>query len=289
MPLSFPANPTVGQTYTVGTRTWTWDGSIWSMQAATLGVASISTSELADSAVTTAKIADANVTAAKLAAAAAIQPSIVDAKGDLLVGTANDTIARLGVGTNSHVLTADSSTATGLKWAATGVFTQQYDIGDTGPGGGRVFYISPGGFMCGTDGNEVICHYLEAWTTDLLTSGNSATMQWSGNTNDVVITGENIGSGRANTARAIALNNTADRAITVAASFSNNGLSDWFLPSKDELDEMYSYKNVIGGFANANYWSSTDNTYPWWQFFGTGYQWYDYKTSSNRVRPVRCF
>ena len=45
--------------------------------------------------------------------------AIVDAKGDLLVGTAADTVARLAVGgTAGHVLTVDSSTTTGLKWAA---------------------------------------------------------------------------------------------------------------------------------------------------------------------------
>ena len=48
----------------------------------------------------------------------AIQNAIVDAKGDLISATAADTPARLAVGTNGHVLTADSTTATGIKWAA---------------------------------------------------------------------------------------------------------------------------------------------------------------------------
>jgi hypothetical protein len=42
----------------------------------------------------------------------------IDAKGDLIGGTGADTFARLAVGANDTVLTADSSTATGLKWAA---------------------------------------------------------------------------------------------------------------------------------------------------------------------------
>ncbi len=45
-----------------------------------------------------------------------IQPTIFDAKGDLLTATANDTPARLAVGANNTVLIADSAEATGLKW-----------------------------------------------------------------------------------------------------------------------------------------------------------------------------
>ena len=47
----------------------------------------------------------------------AIQNAIVDAKGDLIGATAADTPARLAVGTNGQVLTADSTASTGLKWA----------------------------------------------------------------------------------------------------------------------------------------------------------------------------
>ena len=41
-----------------------------------------------------------------------------DAKGDLIVGTGADTATKLTAGTNTHVLTADSSTTSGLSWAA---------------------------------------------------------------------------------------------------------------------------------------------------------------------------
>ena len=53
----------------------------------------------------------------KIGSASAINPTIVDAKGDIIAATAADTVARLAVGSNDQVLTADSSTATGLKWA----------------------------------------------------------------------------------------------------------------------------------------------------------------------------
>jgi hypothetical protein len=56
----------------------------------------------------------------------AIQNAIVDAKGDLISATAADTPARLAVGTNNQVLTADSTTATGLKWATPATSTSGF-------------------------------------------------------------------------------------------------------------------------------------------------------------------
>jgi hypothetical protein len=47
-----------------------------------------------------------------------VQNDIVDAKGDIIAATGSDAVSRLAVGTNTYVLTADSSEATGLKWAA---------------------------------------------------------------------------------------------------------------------------------------------------------------------------
>ncbi len=62
---------------------------------------------------------------------AAIQSTIVDAKGDLIAGTGADAVSRLAVGANGTTLVADSSTATGLKW-------------DTPAGGGKVLQVVMG-------------------------------------------------------------------------------------------------------------------------------------------------
>jgi hypothetical protein len=66
---------------------------------------------------TTTAAVPASVKSAYDLANAAIPNSLVDAKGDLLTATADNTPARLAVGTNGQVLTADSTAATGLKWA----------------------------------------------------------------------------------------------------------------------------------------------------------------------------
>lgn len=92
----------------------------------TLGIQDASTSvkgavQLSDSTSTTSSVLAATPTAVKSAydlANGAIAKALVDAKGDLIAATANDTVARLAVGTNGYVLTADSAEATGLKWAA---------------------------------------------------------------------------------------------------------------------------------------------------------------------------
>ena len=47
-----------------------------------------------------------------------VQKDIVDAKGDIIAATAADAVSRLAVGSNTYVLTADSTAATGLAWAA---------------------------------------------------------------------------------------------------------------------------------------------------------------------------
>jgi hypothetical protein len=94
--------------------------------------------------------------------AAMVPKSLIDAKGDLIVGTANDTAARLGVGSNGQVLTADSGEASGVKWAAaaggvtsvngdTGtVVLDAADVGALSDSGGGKDAVSSLGALTGT-------------------------------------------------------------------------------------------------------------------------------------------
>jgi hypothetical protein len=90
----------------------------------------------------TALVAGANVTitpndvgdsitiAAATTGAAGIPASTVDAKGDLIAGTANDTVARIGVGVDGQTLVANSATTTGLTWAAPVPATHSHPAAD---------------------------------------------------------------------------------------------------------------------------------------------------------------
>ena len=78
-------------------------------------------------------------------------------------------------------------------------------------------------------------------------------------------------------------------AISACNGLSYGGYSDWFLPSKYELNAMYQKKTAIGGFSLACYWSSTESSsnYAWNQGFSYGTQYDDGKSYSLRVRCVR--
>jgi len=85
--------------------------------------------QLSDSTSTTSSVLAATPTAVKSAydlASGAIAKSTATTKGDLLAATAASTVTRLGVGTNNQILTADSTQATGMKWAAPAAASVSY-------------------------------------------------------------------------------------------------------------------------------------------------------------------
>jgi hypothetical protein len=199
-----------------------------------------------------------------------------------------------------------------------------YAIGATGPGGGIVFYYNAAGFNCGVGFTSTgsltggLCYYLEAAPTETSVTGYwiDAVYEWSGNTSTIIGTPTAIGSGYQNTIAITTQNNIAEKAGTISRAYRGpNSLTDWYLPSKDELNQMCkwargqawvsdatvcdntgSINSGIGaaGFVENDYWSSSDNNalnqpLAWYQSFRLGFQTYSYKNATLYVRPIRAF
>ena len=105
-------------------------------------------------------------------------------------------------------------------------------------------------------------------------------------------TGTAIGSGAANTNAIIAQNGAGVAyAAGLARACSGGGYSDWYLPSKDELNNLYLNQAAIGGFSPDLYWSSSEYNanLAWFQSFDNGDQDLNIKGDTGRVRAVRAF
>jgi hypothetical protein len=70
-----------------------------------------------------------------------------------------------------------------------------------------------------------------------------------------------------------------------------NGKADGYLPDKDELDLLYSQKDIVGSFRNEYYWSSTEfsGSRAWAKNFTNGNPGHTWKTYPNGVRAIRVF
>ena len=103
--------------------------------------------------------------------------------------------------------------------------------------------------------------------------------------------GTAIGTGNQNTIDIMNGCSTAGIAARICGDLVLNGYSDWYLPSKDELNKLYLNRTAIGGFAAAYYWSSSEY-YPngaWSPDFTNGYQDASLKNGAYYVRAVRAF
>jgi hypothetical protein len=106
--------------------------------------------------------------------------------------------------------------------------------------------------------------------------------------------GAAIGTGAQNTIDIEAACTTTGTAADICANLTLGGYSDWFLPSKDELNEMYInlHQQGLGGFIDDGFWSSTevDSEFAWGQGFNNGIQYNGgYKENVRFVRAVRAF
>lgn len=154
-------------------------------------------------------------------------------------------------------------------------------IGDN-DGGGKVAYIlQPGdpGFIAG----EV--HGLIAAAADQGMAGWGCMGMFIGGTSSALGTGQT----NTNTILAGCMN------LPIAASICNdlvlNNYSDWYLPSKDELEELYLNSTAIGGFVSNFYWSSTEDSSvtAWGVHFNGGAGNNFGKSNQYLIRPVRSF
>ena len=163
-----------------------------------------------------------------------------------------------------------------LQTQVDGLMPTLYAIGDTGPAGGIVFYITDAG-----------AHGLEAAPND------QGVGDWGCYGLTIVgADGTGIGTGAQNTTDILAGCRQPRIAAQLAMEYSwPNGQTDGYLPSKDELVLLYQQRSVVGGFANDYYWSSSEfnGVGAWLQYFANGNQFNTSKTSTFRVRAVRAF
>lgn len=128
---------------------------------------------------------------------------------------------------------------------------KKYNIGDSGPAGGFIFYINP------TPGDEGWT-YLEAAPEDIGVATWGCVGKSIPGTTEMI----GIGFGRANTI-AILGNcrmTLSKNAAQMAAGYNGGGKTDWFLPSAGELEKMlFNLKAEKYGFVENRYWSSTQH------------------------------
>ena len=177
-----------------------------------------------------------------------------------------------------------------------------YNLGDTGPGGGRIFYKAETPFACGPSRAQT-CTYLEAAPAGWNGNPSDPGVVWAQTTpNDyryvsVGTTGTAIGWGYANTKAIIDQGNSniTKSAAALADSYSVTvaGIvyDDWYLPSINELGAARDASYVRDGLNQDLYWSSSefDANKAWYIWVINNAYSQDLKGLSFRVRPVRSF
>ena len=205
----------------------------------------------------------------------------------------------MGYKTGSFSVVGDTCTAHNWNWATytsgSGLRECQNDdctakagIGDTGPAGGIIFYAKDEEGFTVTGSGSFDANYLEASTVN---QGTALAWASSGYTiTGIAGTGTAIGTGKANTAAIFAIDTNAPAALA-CKNYDGGDKDDWFLPSKDELNELCKHRSHFG-ISTGNFLSSSQcfATNAWGQIFANGSQGSHYnKYYGYNVRAVRAF
>ena len=174
------------------------------------------------------------------------------------------------------VTLAQTTSLTGMAGVPTIVVGDSY-------GGGIIAYI----LVSGDPG------YVAGQTHGLIAapSDQSTGIVWSGKYSLIGKTGTAIGTGAGNTTAIVANEGAGSYAAKLCDDLVLNGYSDWYLPSQEELKKLYLNNSAIGGFALADYWSSSELSAAtaWRQYFRYDYVANSDKTLYLRVCAVRSF
>lgn len=169
----------------------------------------------------------------------------------------------------------------------------EYQIGDTGPGGGIVFLVSVEPFPCGVDLLQE-CNYLEAAPgSSEVRRGWADVPRLEMEVDGADATG--IGTGWTNTSDIIKQGNTdpVTSAAAYADSYEYSGKDDWYLPSRDEFKALYEQRDVVGEFSGADYWSSSEVSpkMAWSHYFHQGHPLLPHPKNhyTHLIRPIRAF
>ena len=162
-------------------------------------------------------------------------------------------------------------------------------IGDTGPGGGKVFYSGNGNFTCGVN-LELTCSASEvaiSWT-DVKASWSSITTTSAG------VTANAMGRGLKNSQAIITQpigGLGSSYAASIARAYTGGGKTDWYLPTYAELTQLTVQRNSLGTFQTGTYVSSTEDSAEAVASMNilTGWGYSDYKNTLLWVRPIRSF
>ena len=228
----------------------------------------------------------------------------------------------------NYTITATNATGSATQTFALTVTAVVYTVGQTGPGGGIVYYVSANFFTSTGSTCNTECKYLEVapsgWNgvSDPQKTWSVADYQFTDtsitNNGSAYNNAAGVGLGYANSSAIVTQNGAYDAstnnyAAGAARAYTGGSKTDWYLPTTAELNLLCQWNRGVApdveivdisgslnsdtygassaGFVSNAYWSSSERSagVVWYQLFSSGLQGSANKLATPYVRPVRAF